>query len=205
MKFKFDENLPSDLGALLRRDGHDAHSVLDEDLRGAADPSTAKVCQDEQRILITLDWCSPLFRAYSHSFRQNPLNTGSGLWTTAGHGSERDQRVIDRPLTWRVALPRSWQATVVEQAWQTGGRGAGGEGMRMAFAGSGAVDSRKGRARADLRVGMDFLRRVCSEWDRRRCAFATERAAESGFVRRNNGVMSASFRIHLNEPLGGPS
>ena len=55
MKFKFDENLPSDLGALLRADGHDAHSVLDEDLRGAADPSIAKVCQDEQSILITLD------------------------------------------------------------------------------------------------------------------------------------------------------
>ena len=55
MRFKFDENLPSDLGALLRRDGHDAHSVLDENLRGAADPSIAKVCQDEQRILITLD------------------------------------------------------------------------------------------------------------------------------------------------------
>jgi predicted nuclease of predicted toxin-antitoxin system len=55
VKFKFDENLPSDLGALLRADGHDAHSVLDEDLRGAADPSIAKVCQAEQRILITLD------------------------------------------------------------------------------------------------------------------------------------------------------
>ena len=55
MRFKFDENLPSDLGALLRRDGHDAHSVLDENLRGAADPSIAKVCQDEQRILVTLD------------------------------------------------------------------------------------------------------------------------------------------------------
>ncbi len=55
MKFKFDENLPSDLGALLRRDGHDAHSVLDENLCGAADSAIAKVCQDEQRILITLD------------------------------------------------------------------------------------------------------------------------------------------------------
>ena len=55
MKFKFDENLPSDLGALLRADGHDAHAVLDENLRGAADPPIAKVCQDEERILITLD------------------------------------------------------------------------------------------------------------------------------------------------------
>ena len=55
MRFKFDENLPADLGALLRQEGHDAHSVLDEDLHGASDPSIARVCQDEQRILITLD------------------------------------------------------------------------------------------------------------------------------------------------------
>ncbi len=55
MKFKFDENLPSDLGAMLRTAGHDAHSVLDENLRGAADPALAQACQAEQRILITLD------------------------------------------------------------------------------------------------------------------------------------------------------
>ena len=55
MKFKFDENLPSDLGTLLRAEGHDAHSVLDEEMRGAPDPSIAKVCQAEERILITLD------------------------------------------------------------------------------------------------------------------------------------------------------
>ena len=55
MKFKFDENLPADLGALLRADGHDAHSVLDENLGGAADPTIAQVCQDERRVLITLD------------------------------------------------------------------------------------------------------------------------------------------------------
>lgn len=55
MRFKFDENLPCDLGALLRRSGHDAHSVLDENLCGAADPSIARVCREEQRILVTLD------------------------------------------------------------------------------------------------------------------------------------------------------
>ncbi|MBL9202365.1 MAG: DUF5615 family PIN-like protein [Opitutaceae bacterium] len=55
MKFKFDENLPSELGALLRQAGHDAHSVLDENLRGAADRSLAQICREEQRILITLD------------------------------------------------------------------------------------------------------------------------------------------------------
>ena len=55
MKFKFDENLPTDLGEILRRGGHDAHSVHDEALSGATDSTIAKVCQDEQRILITLD------------------------------------------------------------------------------------------------------------------------------------------------------
>ena len=55
MKFKFDENLPAELGILLRQAGHDAHSVLDEDLRGAADLTIAKICQGEQRVLVTLD------------------------------------------------------------------------------------------------------------------------------------------------------
>jgi predicted nuclease of predicted toxin-antitoxin system len=55
VKFKFDENLPLDLGVLLREAGHDAHSVFEENLRGAADKRIAKACQDEHRILITLD------------------------------------------------------------------------------------------------------------------------------------------------------
>jgi len=115
VKSKFDENLPSDLGALLCADGHDAHSVLDEDLRGAADPAIAKVCQDEQRILITLDldfahiknyppqdypglscdWrvrtatrCSPSFLASSHCSRRNPFHSVSGLWMATEHESE---------------------------------------------------------------------------------------------------------------------
>jgi predicted nuclease of predicted toxin-antitoxin system len=55
VKFKFDENLPAELGAVLRVAGHDAHSVPEENLRGAADTSIASVCREEQRILITLD------------------------------------------------------------------------------------------------------------------------------------------------------
>jgi predicted nuclease of predicted toxin-antitoxin system len=64
VKFKFDENLPSDLGALLRADGHDAHSVRDEHLQGAADPAIAGACQREQRILITLDVDFANIKAY---------------------------------------------------------------------------------------------------------------------------------------------
>jgi predicted nuclease of predicted toxin-antitoxin system len=38
VKFKIDENMPVDLVADLRRAGHDADTVLDENLAGAADP-----------------------------------------------------------------------------------------------------------------------------------------------------------------------
>jgi predicted nuclease of predicted toxin-antitoxin system len=55
MKFKGDENLPAEVVALLRYAGHDAHSVLDEDLGGTSDTSLAEVCRKEGRILLTLD------------------------------------------------------------------------------------------------------------------------------------------------------
>ena len=40
---------------MLLEGGHDAHTVLDENLRGTSDDSIAQVCHAEQRILITLD------------------------------------------------------------------------------------------------------------------------------------------------------
>lgn len=55
MRFKFDENLPEAVGTLLRQRGHEAHSVLDENLHGAPDLSIASACRSERRILITLD------------------------------------------------------------------------------------------------------------------------------------------------------
>lgn len=38
MKFKIDENLPSELAADLRHLGHEADTVFDEGLLGAKDP-----------------------------------------------------------------------------------------------------------------------------------------------------------------------
>ena len=55
MRFKTDENIPSEAVALLRGAGHDVASVPDESLGGCPDPKIASVCQDEERILITLD------------------------------------------------------------------------------------------------------------------------------------------------------
>lgn len=55
MKFKLDENLPTDLAADLRALGHDAETVLDEGLCGAADATVVQGATAEGRILLTLD------------------------------------------------------------------------------------------------------------------------------------------------------
>lgn len=55
MKFKIDENLPSELAADLRDLGHDADTVFDEGLMGAKDPVLVAVVASENRILLTLD------------------------------------------------------------------------------------------------------------------------------------------------------
>jgi hypothetical protein len=113
MKFKLDENLPVEAANLLKDAGHDAHSVHEEQLRGAADSSIARVCQREQRILITLDldfaaittyrppeyfgiivlaWFGRTETAYllssrvsSDYFGLSPSRGVSGLWTRPGH------------------------------------------------------------------------------------------------------------------------
>jgi predicted nuclease of predicted toxin-antitoxin system len=55
MQFKLDENLHEDCAELLRRQGHDVHSIFDEGLQGSDDGSIAEVCQRESRVLLTLD------------------------------------------------------------------------------------------------------------------------------------------------------
>jgi predicted nuclease of predicted toxin-antitoxin system len=55
MRVKLDENLPRAATSLLRDAGHDADSVLDESLQGAADERIASACREERRALLTLD------------------------------------------------------------------------------------------------------------------------------------------------------
>ena len=61
MKFKIDENLPTECADVLRQAGHDAKPVWNQGLRGKADPLIADVCQEEERILVTLDRDFPIF------------------------------------------------------------------------------------------------------------------------------------------------
>jgi predicted nuclease of predicted toxin-antitoxin system len=55
MKFKTDENLPTEAAELLRAAGHDALTIGDERLGGSADETIAAACQREGRVLLTLD------------------------------------------------------------------------------------------------------------------------------------------------------
>lgn len=55
MKFKIDENLPIEFAELLQNEGYDASTIYSENLKGAKDPTVIAVCQQEQRVLITLD------------------------------------------------------------------------------------------------------------------------------------------------------
>lgn len=62
--FKLDENLPADLGDLLRTADHDAVTVTEQGLGGAPDTRVAEVCRGEGRVLLTLDLDFADIRAY---------------------------------------------------------------------------------------------------------------------------------------------
>ena len=55
MKLKLDENLPHDLTAVLAGQGHDAHTVHDEQLAGQSDPVVVRTAAGEGRMVLTLD------------------------------------------------------------------------------------------------------------------------------------------------------
>ncbi len=55
MRFKTDENLPSDLAELLKQEGHNAFTVNQQKMQGYKDDDLIKVCKHEKRALITLD------------------------------------------------------------------------------------------------------------------------------------------------------
>jgi predicted nuclease of predicted toxin-antitoxin system len=64
VKFKIDENLPSEVARLLTSAGHDAETVFDESLVGASDQNLIEICTSEDRALVTLDLDFSNVRAY---------------------------------------------------------------------------------------------------------------------------------------------
>jgi predicted nuclease of predicted toxin-antitoxin system len=64
VRFKIDENLPQEVSRLLREHGHDAISVFEQTLSGEKDPILFEVCQNERRVLVTLDLDFANIQAY---------------------------------------------------------------------------------------------------------------------------------------------
>ena len=55
MKFKVDENLPTEYAPILREAGFEAATVSDEKLSGPTDSVFSERCSTEDRVLMTLD------------------------------------------------------------------------------------------------------------------------------------------------------
>jgi hypothetical protein len=64
VKFKVDQNLPVEVAEVLTHYGHDAATVFDQGMLGAADPDLFKICQREGRAFITFDLDFGDIRAY---------------------------------------------------------------------------------------------------------------------------------------------
>ena len=65
MKVKLDENLPSELAAMLAGVGHDVHTVPQERLAGRDDPTVFAAAQAEGRLFITQDFDFADIRKYA--------------------------------------------------------------------------------------------------------------------------------------------
>jgi predicted nuclease of predicted toxin-antitoxin system len=64
LKFKIDQNLPTEFAALLREGGFEAHSVDDEGLSGADDGVVSERVRAERCVLVSLDLGFADIRAY---------------------------------------------------------------------------------------------------------------------------------------------
>ena len=77
-RFKLDENLSRDAEALLRKAGHDVHTVLDEHLVGNLDSRVFDASRAEDRILVTFDLDFSDIRRY-------PPASHKGIWVLRPH------------------------------------------------------------------------------------------------------------------------
>jgi predicted nuclease of predicted toxin-antitoxin system len=64
VRLKIDENLPQEVTMLLRENGYDAVSVFDQSMSGETDTIVFEVCQNEERVLVTLDLDFSNIQAY---------------------------------------------------------------------------------------------------------------------------------------------
>jgi predicted nuclease of predicted toxin-antitoxin system len=94
LRFKLDENMPGSAASLLRSAGHDADTVVEEQLAGAIDSEVHRAAYTAERILVTLDLDFADIRTYRPS-------DGRGVWIlrTPSHDVKSLLTVLTRALT----------------------------------------------------------------------------------------------------------
>jgi hypothetical protein len=94
MKFKIDENMPTEIVEDLRLLGHDADSVFDEGLAGADDSMLLPHIRSEQRTMLTMDKGIADVRSYPPQ-----LYAGIILFRPRTNRSQRDTRICPPTFT----------------------------------------------------------------------------------------------------------
>jgi predicted nuclease of predicted toxin-antitoxin system len=74
LKFKVDENLPTEYAPILREAGFEADTVSNEKLSGVGDSVLSERCRAEDRVLMTLDLDFANVQAYPPK--------SHGIWNT---------------------------------------------------------------------------------------------------------------------------
>lgn len=110
MRFKVDQNLPADLAELLRRAGHEADTVYDEQMTGASDLTVSATCRREQRTLVTLD------RDFS-DIRQYPPAEHPGILVLRPTSQDKESvlRLMARTIPMIEAEPPTGRLWIVEE------------------------------------------------------------------------------------------
>jgi predicted nuclease of predicted toxin-antitoxin system len=110
VKFKVDENLPVDLSADLHLAGHDADTVLDENLAGATDLIVVAAALREGRIVLTLD------KGIANVI-QHPIHTHAGvvLFRPGVSGRQAVRHFIRSRLAELLTLELADRVTVVSE------------------------------------------------------------------------------------------
>ena len=106
MKFKIDENLPTEIAEILRLAGYDALTVRDEALTGEADSRVMTICQQENRILVTIDIDFADIRSY-------PPHLLPGIMVLRLSRQSKRQAI----LTFQRTLPYLQQEPIEHRLW----------------------------------------------------------------------------------------
>lgn len=109
LRFKLDENIPGDAAASLRAAGHDASTVLEQNMGGCSDAEVLAACRAEERILVTLD-------LGFGDIQNHPPEGHEGVWVLrpAAHGIAPVLRMIHQALALAATEPSAKRLWVVE-------------------------------------------------------------------------------------------